>query len=142
MAQELKSAKEGIADGRVDIVVGTHALLGKNIAFKDPNWDWRTFDVSTGMTVAAQSDTKDGRGEQVQKFECRHLLEVLCRIRLCLPPTSLRHVEPPSRSRILAPGRESGASTARTTIPRLHVMQARRNRHICEKSTFVKYPRR
>ena len=34
-ASELKATKEGLADGSVDIVVGTHALLGKTIAFKD-----------------------------------------------------------------------------------------------------------
>ena len=32
---ELKATKEGLADGSVDIVVGTHALLGKSIQFKD-----------------------------------------------------------------------------------------------------------
>jgi transcription-repair coupling factor (superfamily II helicase) len=32
---EMKAAKEGITAGTVDIVVGTHALLGKQIAFKD-----------------------------------------------------------------------------------------------------------
>jgi transcription-repair coupling factor (superfamily II helicase) len=32
---ELKAAKEGIASGQVDIIVGTHALLGKSIEFKD-----------------------------------------------------------------------------------------------------------
>ena len=32
---ELAKAKEGIADGTVDIVIGTHALLGKTIKFKD-----------------------------------------------------------------------------------------------------------
>lgn len=32
---ELTKVKSGIADGSVDIVVGTHALLGKNIKFKD-----------------------------------------------------------------------------------------------------------
>jgi len=32
---ELKKVKEGIADGSVDIVVGTHALLGKQINFRD-----------------------------------------------------------------------------------------------------------
>jgi transcription-repair coupling factor (superfamily II helicase) len=32
---ELKKVKEGIADGQIDIVVGTHALLGKAIKFKD-----------------------------------------------------------------------------------------------------------
>ncbi|HEY9010019.1 MAG TPA: transcription-repair coupling factor, partial [Devosia sp.] len=34
-AQELKATKEGIADGQVDIVVGTHALLGKAIKFQN-----------------------------------------------------------------------------------------------------------
>ena len=34
-AQELKETKEGIANGQIDIVVGTHALLGKSISFKD-----------------------------------------------------------------------------------------------------------
>ena len=32
---DLKLVKQGLADGTVDIVVGTHALLGKTIAFKD-----------------------------------------------------------------------------------------------------------
>jgi transcription-repair coupling factor (superfamily II helicase) len=32
---ELSAAKKGIADGTVDIVVGTHALLGKSVTFKD-----------------------------------------------------------------------------------------------------------
>jgi len=32
---ELKLVRQGISDGTVDIVIGTHALLGKNIAFKD-----------------------------------------------------------------------------------------------------------
>jgi transcription-repair coupling factor (superfamily II helicase) len=34
-APELKKAKEGLASGAIDIVVGTHALLGKAIRFKD-----------------------------------------------------------------------------------------------------------
>ncbi|MEH2508956.1 transcription-repair coupling factor (superfamily II helicase) [Nitrobacteraceae bacterium AZCC 1564] len=33
--KELTQVKKGIADGSVDIVVGTHALLGKSIKFKD-----------------------------------------------------------------------------------------------------------
>ncbi len=33
--KELASVKKGIADGSIDIVIGTHALLGKAIAFKD-----------------------------------------------------------------------------------------------------------
>ncbi|WP_046865221.1 transcription-repair coupling factor [Microvirga massiliensis] len=34
-AGEMKKVKEGLADGTVDIVIGTHALLGKTIHFKD-----------------------------------------------------------------------------------------------------------
>ena len=34
-AGDMKKVKEGLADGSVDIVVGTHALLGKSIQFKD-----------------------------------------------------------------------------------------------------------
>ncbi len=34
-AKELTQVKKGLADGSVDIVVGTHALLGKTISFKD-----------------------------------------------------------------------------------------------------------
>jgi transcription-repair coupling factor (superfamily II helicase) len=34
-AAELSKVKAGLADGSVDIVVGTHALLGKGITFKD-----------------------------------------------------------------------------------------------------------
>ena len=34
-ASELARVKKGIADGTVDIVIGTHALLGKTIKFKD-----------------------------------------------------------------------------------------------------------
>ncbi len=34
-ATDLKNTKQELADGKVDIVVGTHALLAKNIAFKD-----------------------------------------------------------------------------------------------------------
>jgi transcription-repair coupling factor (superfamily II helicase) len=34
-SQELSKVKQGLADGSVDIVVGTHALLGKAIRFKD-----------------------------------------------------------------------------------------------------------
>jgi transcription-repair coupling factor (superfamily II helicase) len=34
-AKELATVKRGLADGTVDIVIGTHALLGKTIAFKD-----------------------------------------------------------------------------------------------------------
>jgi transcription-repair coupling factor (superfamily II helicase) len=34
-AAELKATKEGIADGKVDIVVGTHALLSKSVSFRD-----------------------------------------------------------------------------------------------------------
>jgi transcription-repair coupling factor (superfamily II helicase) len=34
-ASELAKVKKGIADGTMDIVIGTHALLGKTITFKD-----------------------------------------------------------------------------------------------------------
>ncbi len=34
-ATELANTKKGIADGTIDIVIGTHALLGKTIKFKD-----------------------------------------------------------------------------------------------------------
>ena len=34
-ATELAKVKKGVAEGGVDIVIGTHALLGKNIKFKD-----------------------------------------------------------------------------------------------------------
>jgi transcription-repair coupling factor (superfamily II helicase) len=34
-AAELKKVKEGVADGSIDIVVGTHALLGKSMKFRD-----------------------------------------------------------------------------------------------------------
>ncbi|MDQ4059883.1 MAG: transcription-repair coupling factor, partial [Pseudomonadota bacterium] len=33
--KELKAAKEGLASGDVDIVIGTHALLGKAVKFRD-----------------------------------------------------------------------------------------------------------
>ena len=34
-AAELSKVKAGLADGNIDIVIGTHALLGKGITFKD-----------------------------------------------------------------------------------------------------------
>jgi transcription-repair coupling factor (superfamily II helicase) len=34
-AKELAEVKKGLRDGSIDIVIGTHALLGKNIAFAD-----------------------------------------------------------------------------------------------------------
>jgi transcription-repair coupling factor (superfamily II helicase) len=34
-AAELKATKQGLADGQVDIVIGTHALLSKSIQFKN-----------------------------------------------------------------------------------------------------------
>ncbi|HYN37712.1 MAG TPA: DEAD/DEAH box helicase, partial [Rhodospirillales bacterium] len=34
-AKEAKAAKAGLADGTVDIVIGTHALLAKDIGFRD-----------------------------------------------------------------------------------------------------------
>lgn len=32
---ELKAVKQGLAEGTIDIVIGTHALLGKSVKFKD-----------------------------------------------------------------------------------------------------------
>jgi transcription-repair coupling factor (superfamily II helicase) len=34
-ARDLSATKKGIADGSIDIVIGTHALLGKGISFRD-----------------------------------------------------------------------------------------------------------
>jgi transcription-repair coupling factor (superfamily II helicase) len=34
-APELKNVKQGLADGTMDIVIGTHVLLGKTVKFKD-----------------------------------------------------------------------------------------------------------
>jgi transcription-repair coupling factor (superfamily II helicase) len=34
-AAQMKDVKEGLAEGKIDIVVGTHALLGRGIKFKD-----------------------------------------------------------------------------------------------------------
>ena len=34
-AAEMKATREGLADGTVDIVIGTHAILSKNTKFKD-----------------------------------------------------------------------------------------------------------
>src|SRR5712691_7736002 len=34
-ASDLAKAKQGLADGTLDIAIGTHALLGKNVRFKD-----------------------------------------------------------------------------------------------------------
>src|SRR5205807_7903254 len=34
-SKELAKAKQGLADGTLDIAIGTHALLGKNVRFKD-----------------------------------------------------------------------------------------------------------
>ena len=34
-AAELARVKKGVADGQIDIVIGTHALLGKTVKFKD-----------------------------------------------------------------------------------------------------------
>src|SRR6185436_4461934 len=33
--KEMTQVRKGLADGTIDIVVGTHALLGKSIKFKD-----------------------------------------------------------------------------------------------------------
>ena len=50
-AKELAAVKAGIADGGIDIVVGTHALLGKGIAFPRP----RAADRRRGAALRRQA---------------------------------------------------------------------------------------
>ena len=59
-AQELKEAKEGVASGKVDIVVGTHALLGKSIEFK--NLGLLIIDEEQHFGVAHKERLKEMRG--------------------------------------------------------------------------------
>jgi transcription-repair coupling factor (superfamily II helicase) len=59
-AQELKETKEGIASGKVDIVVGTHALLGKSIEFK--NLGMLIIDEEQHFGVAHKERLKEMRG--------------------------------------------------------------------------------
>jgi transcription-repair coupling factor (superfamily II helicase) len=53
-AAEMKKVKEGLADGTVDIVVGTHALLGKSIKFRDLALSsWTRSSISASATRSA-----------------------------------------------------------------------------------------
>ena len=50
-AAKLAAVRAGIADGGIDIVIGTHALLGKNIKFKDlACWWWTRSSISASPT--------------------------------------------------------------------------------------------
>ena len=59
-SQELKDTKAGIANGQVDIVVGTHALLGKAIEFK--NLGLLIIDEEQHFGVAHKERLKEMRG--------------------------------------------------------------------------------
>jgi transcription-repair coupling factor (superfamily II helicase) len=59
-APELKAAKEGIADGTVDIVVGTHALLSKSVSFR--NLGLLIVDEEQHFGVAHKERLKELRG--------------------------------------------------------------------------------
>ncbi len=59
-APELKAAKEGIASGQVDIVVGTHALLSKSVSFK--NLGLLVIDEEQHFGVAHKERLKELRG--------------------------------------------------------------------------------
>ncbi|MCC7346886.1 MAG: transcription-repair coupling factor, partial [Variibacter sp.] len=57
---ELKATKEGVADGKVDIVVGTHALLSKSVEFK--NLGLLIIDEEQHFGVAHKERLKEMRG--------------------------------------------------------------------------------
>ncbi len=57
---ELKEAKEGVASGKIDIVVGTHALLSKSIEFK--NLGLLIIDEEQHFGVAHKERLKELRG--------------------------------------------------------------------------------
>ena len=59
-AAELKAAKEGIADGKVDIIVGTHALLSKSVSFR--NLGLIIIDEEQHFGVAHKERLKELRG--------------------------------------------------------------------------------
>src|SRR5439155_23413293 len=58
---ELARVKKGIADGTVDIAIGTHALLGKSIKFKD--LALLVVDEEQHFGVAAKEKLKQLRAE-------------------------------------------------------------------------------
>ncbi|MEP7241683.1 MAG: transcription-repair coupling factor, partial [Devosia sp.] len=59
-AAELKITKDGIADGSVDIVIGTHALLGSSVSFK--NLGMLVVDEEQHFGVAHKERLKELRG--------------------------------------------------------------------------------
>jgi len=59
-AADLKATKEGLANGQVDIVVGTHAVLGKSIEFK--NLGLLVIDEEQHFGVAHKERLKELRG--------------------------------------------------------------------------------
>ncbi|RYE10687.1 MAG: transcription-repair coupling factor [Hyphomicrobiales bacterium] len=59
-AAELKETKEGIANGKIDIVVGTHALLSKSVEFK--NLGLLIIDEEQHFGVAHKERLKEMRG--------------------------------------------------------------------------------
>jgi len=59
-AADLKATKEGLASGQIDIVVGTHALLGKSIEFK--NLGLLVVDEEQHFGVAHKERLKELRG--------------------------------------------------------------------------------
>ncbi|MEO6015363.1 MAG: transcription-repair coupling factor [Devosia sp.] len=59
-AQDLKATKEGIANGKIDIVIGTHALLSKSVEFK--NLGLLVIDEEQHFGVAHKERLKEMRG--------------------------------------------------------------------------------
>src|SRR5206468_3924009 len=72
-ANELAKVKKGIAEGSVDIVIGTHALLGKNIKFKDLGLI--VVDEEQHFGVAHKERLKQLRAE-AKSFLDKHVPEV------------------------------------------------------------------
>lgn len=64
-AKEVKLVREGLADGSIDIVVGTHALLAKSISFRD-----------LGLMVIDE-EQHFGVGHKERLKEMRHNVHVL-----------------------------------------------------------------
>lgn len=60
-AKENKKTTEGLVEGKVDIVIGTHALLGKNIQFK--NLGLLIIDEEQHFGVAQKEKLKSLRGD-------------------------------------------------------------------------------
>jgi transcription-repair coupling factor (superfamily II helicase) len=60
-AGELKAVKQGLSEGKVDIVIGTHALLSKSISFKDLGLV--VIDEEQHFGVAHKERLKDIRAE-------------------------------------------------------------------------------